>query len=106
MGTQRGCKGASGISAFVSFRSLDLSFNLLREIPETLSHLTSLKSVYFVQNRISHIAGLQSIGATLTNLELGANKIRVDIAFVSRNDLLMWFCFFLAHRRPRCLSQS
>ena len=106
VGTQRGCKGASGISVFVSFRSLDLSFNLLREIPETLSHLTSLKSVYFVQNRISHIAGLQSIGATLTNLELGANKIRVDIAFVSRNDLLMWFCFFLAHRRPRCLSQS
>lgn len=71
----------------LSFRSLDLSFNLLREIPETLSHLTSLKSVYFVQNRISHIAGLQGIGATLTNLELGANKIRVDIAFTSRNDL-------------------
>jgi protein phosphatase 1 regulatory subunit 7 len=59
------------------FRTLDLSFNLLREIPEGLKHLQQLKTVYFVQDRISTISGLDSLGATLTSLELGGNKIRV-----------------------------
>jgi protein phosphatase 1 regulatory subunit 7 len=55
---------------------LDLSFNLLKAIPDTLSHLTSLTTVYFVQNRISNISGLGS-STKLVNLELGANRIRV-----------------------------
>jgi hypothetical protein len=56
---------------------LDLSFNLLRSIPDTLHHLQKLKTVYFVQDRISTISGLDRLGATLTSLELGGNKIRV-----------------------------
>ncbi|KII89932.1 hypothetical protein PLICRDRAFT_40112 [Plicaturopsis crispa FD-325 SS-3] len=55
---------------------LDLSFNLLRAIPDTLEHLKSLSTIYFVQNRISHITGLEAVGATLRSLELGGNKIR------------------------------
>ncbi|ETW83079.1 hypothetical protein HETIRDRAFT_126398 [Heterobasidion irregulare TC 32-1] len=55
---------------------LDLSFNLLKAIPDTLEHLTALKTVYFVQNRISTISGLQGLGATLRSLELGGNKLR------------------------------
>ena len=58
-------------------RTLDLSFNLLRAIPTGLRHLQKLKTVYFVQDRISTISGLDSLGATLTSLELGGNKIRV-----------------------------
>lgn len=57
---------------------LDLSFNLLKAIPDTLEHLTALKTVYFVQNRISTISGLQGLGATLRSLELGGNKLRVN----------------------------
>lgn len=60
-----------------SIRTLDLSFNLLRAIPLGLRHLPKLKTVYFVQDRISTISGLESLGATLTSLELGGNKIRV-----------------------------
>jgi len=60
-----------------TFRTLDLSFNLLRAIPPGLRHLTKLKTVYFVQDRISVISGLEGLGATLTSLELGGNKIRV-----------------------------
>lgn len=56
---------------------LDLSYNNLREIPKALEHLTSLRTVYFVQNKISEISGLDSIGATLRSLELGSNRIRV-----------------------------
>lgn len=56
---------------------LDLSFNLLRAVPETMAHLKSLDTVYFVQNRISRISGLEFVGATLRSLELGGNKIRV-----------------------------
>lgn len=56
---------------------LDLSFNLLRHVPEALLHLHSLKTVYFVQNKISKISGFGSVGATLRSLELGGNKIRV-----------------------------
>ncbi|KAL5526892.1 SDS22 [Sanghuangporus sanghuang] len=55
---------------------LDLSFNLLRSVPDTLDHFPQLRTIYFVQNRISHITGLSSLGATLTSLELGGNKIR------------------------------
>ncbi|KAI0303814.1 L domain-like protein [Multifurca ochricompacta] len=55
---------------------LDLSFNLLKSIPDTLHHLTSLRTAYFVQNRISKITGLQGVGATLRSLELGGNKLR------------------------------
>lgn len=56
---------------------LDLSFNLLKAVPDTLHHLRSLKTVYFVQNRISSITGLLALGSTLRSLELGGNKIRV-----------------------------
>ena len=56
---------------------LDLSFNVLRAVPDTLEHLTSLKTIYFVQNRISKITGLESV-TTLRSLELGGNKIRVS----------------------------
>ena len=60
-------------------RTLDLSFNLLRAIPPGLRHLLKLKTVYFVQDRISVISGLESLGASLTSLELGGNKIRVRL---------------------------
>jgi protein phosphatase 1 regulatory subunit 7 len=33
--------------------------------------------VYFVQNRISKIVGLETLGPTLRSLELGGNRIRV-----------------------------
>ena len=57
---------------------LDLSFNLLKSIPDALYHLTSLRTVYFVQNRISKITGLQGVGASLRSLELGGNRLRVS----------------------------
>ncbi|KZS92389.1 putative SDS22-protein phosphatase 1 regulatory subunit 7 [Sistotremastrum niveocremeum HHB9708] len=56
--------------------SLDLSFNLLRSIPKGISTLTHLTTLYFVQNKISHIDGLGNLGATLTSLELGGNRLR------------------------------
>jgi protein phosphatase 1 regulatory subunit 7 len=62
---------------------LDFSFNLLKSIPETLHYLTSLKTIYFVQNRISKITGLQGMGATLRSLELGGNKLRVSLGTAS-----------------------
>jgi len=58
---------------------LDLSFNLLKSIPDTLHHLTSLRTIYFVQNRITRITGLQGLGETLRSLELGGNKLRVSL---------------------------
>jgi Leucine-rich repeat (LRR) protein len=64
---------------------LDLSFNLLKAIPDTLHHLSSLRTVYFVQNRISRISGLQEVGATLRSLELGGNKLRVNLVTTSSN---------------------
>ncbi|KAF8992844.1 L domain-like protein [Cyathus striatus] len=54
---------------------LDLSFNLLRSIPDRLDHLHALCTIYFIQNKISKISGLQS-SLNLTSLELGGNKIR------------------------------
>lgn len=56
---------------------LDLSFNNLRAVPPTLGYLSALRTVYFVQNRIAKIDGLQSLGASLRSLELGGNRIRV-----------------------------
>ncbi|KAF8899939.1 hypothetical protein CPB84DRAFT_1779760 [Gymnopilus junonius] len=67
---------------------LDLSFNLLRSVPDRLEFLPSLQTVYFVQNKISKITGLGHLGGnrirkienldSLVNLEelwLGKNKI-------------------------------
>ncbi|KAG5638904.1 hypothetical protein H0H81_008965 [Sphagnurus paluster] len=54
---------------------LDLSFNLLKNVPEGLKPLTSLHTVYFVQNRISKINGLATC-INLRSLELGGNRIR------------------------------
>ena len=65
------------LTLLATIRTLDLSFNLLRTIPTGLRHLLKLKTVYFVQDRISVISGLEGLGATLTSLELGGNKIRV-----------------------------
>ncbi len=47
-----------------------------------MSSLTSLHTIYFVQNKISHITGLDQIGATLRSLELGGNRIRVSISLL------------------------
>ncbi|KAF9266606.1 L domain-like protein [Marasmius fiardii PR-910] len=54
---------------------LDLSFNLFKAIPEGLNHLSSLETAYFVQNKISKIANLNSL-LNLRSLELGGNRIR------------------------------
>ncbi|EKM78738.1 hypothetical protein AGABI1DRAFT_75193 [Agaricus bisporus var. burnettii JB137-S8] len=54
---------------------LDLSFNLLRGVPDGLEHLRSLETIYFVQNKISKITGLNH-STTLRSLELGGNRIR------------------------------
>lgn len=56
---------------------LDLSFNLLKAVPESLKYLRSLHTVYFVQNRISKITGLE-MSTKLRSLELGGNRIRVS----------------------------
>jgi hypothetical protein len=74
-------------------RMLDLSFNLLRAIPDGLEHLQSLDTIYFVQNKISKITGLNN-SATLRSLELGGNRLRVRLYFVrfwekSRYNLLL-----------------
>jgi Leucine-rich repeat (LRR) protein len=57
---------------------LDLSFNLLRAVPEELTRIPALRTLYFVQNKISHIDHLGHLGATLHSLELGGNRIRVN----------------------------
>ncbi|KAJ3505604.1 hypothetical protein NLJ89_g7329 [Agrocybe chaxingu] len=54
---------------------LDLSFNLLRSVPDRLEFLTSLDTIYFVQNKISKISGFTSC-CTLRSLELGGNRLR------------------------------
>ena len=60
--------------------SLDLSFNMIKHVPEELEkHLLSLRTIYFVQNKISHIANLSGLAATLRSLELGGNRIRVGL---------------------------
>lgn len=41
-----------------------------------MSHLVKLTDIYFVQNKISRIEGLEGL-TKLRNLELGANRIRV-----------------------------
>lgn len=56
--------------------SLDLSFNKLKHI-KNISHLVKLKELFFVQNRISKIEGLEGL-TEIKNLELGANRIRVS----------------------------
>lgn len=56
-------------------RSLDLSFNKIKHI-KNVSHMVGLTDLYFVQNKISKIEGLEGL-SKLRNLELGANRIRV-----------------------------
>lgn len=41
-----------------------------------LSHLKHLETVYFIQNKISLIQGLDDLGNSLRSLELGGNRIR------------------------------
>lgn len=57
-------------------RSLDLSFNLLKSVPDRLEKMPLLSTIYFVQNKISRISGLSSL-VNLRSLELGGNRIRV-----------------------------
>lgn len=69
----------TGFGGFArNYSVLDFSFNLLRAVPETISSLTSLATIYFVQNKITKIDNLHPFGATLKSLELGGNRIRVS----------------------------
>ena len=60
----------------IFFRTLDLSFNLIKTI-ENLGCLTKVKKLFLVSNKISKIEGLQNL-SQLEMTELGANKIRVS----------------------------
>ncbi|KIY68170.1 L domain-like protein [Cylindrobasidium torrendii FP15055 ss-10] len=62
-----------------NLRTLDLSFNLIKAVPPTISSLSSLETVYFVQNKISKIGTELSACTRLRSLELGGNRIR-DLA--------------------------
>lgn len=64
-----------GLDHVVNLTSLDLSFNDIKHI-KNISTLVHLKDLYFIQNRIQTIEGLEEL-KELRNLELGANKIRV-----------------------------
>jgi len=60
---------------FPLMTNLDLSFNHIRHLPAVLP-LPSIKELYFVNNKIRHIAPSVRALTTLTLLELGSNKIR------------------------------
>lgn len=65
-------------------RTLDLSFNMLKHVPEDFElHLKALKTIFFVQNKISRISNLSGLSATLRSLELGGNRIRVRCSTVT-----------------------
>ncbi|KAF9069257.1 L domain-like protein, partial [Rhodocollybia butyracea] len=65
----------SALDKLSNISVLDLSFNLIRSVPDSITYLTSLKTIYFVQNRITKITGLNSL-ISLRSLELGGNRIR------------------------------
>ena len=45
--------------------------------------MASLRVLYFIQNKISKIEGLESIAGTLESIEFGGNKLRVRLLFCS-----------------------
>lgn len=68
-------------------RFLDLSFNHITDL-ENLDGLVKLKKFFIIQNSISVIKNLQPL-TSLTTLELGSNKIRVNIIMVNNCASLM-----------------
>lgn len=64
---------SSSISKLVNLKSLDLSFNKIKNI-KNIEALTKLENLYFVQNKIREIKNLDTL-KSLKNLELGGNKI-------------------------------
>src|SRR4051812_27814710 len=58
----------------LNLKNLDLSFNKIKHIKK-VNHLVELTDIYFVQNKIVTIEGLEGL-TKLRNLELAANRIR------------------------------
>lgn len=59
------------------YSSLDLSFNLLRKVPaDQIANMKRIKVLYFIQNKISRIQGLEAVAGTLESVEFGGNKLR------------------------------
>lgn len=73
-----------GLDEFENLTSLDLSFNKIKHV-KNISHLVKLTDLYFVQNKISKIEGVETF-TSLRNLELGANRIRVGLECASSDD--------------------
>lgn len=64
--------------ALYCYRSLDLSFNSIKNI-SSISHLSKCSILYFVQNKISRVrkGDLDSpLADVLKSLELGGNRLR------------------------------
>ncbi|KAF8988901.1 L domain-like protein [Hymenopellis radicata] len=76
-----GIDGPLAAPQMKNLKVLDLSFNLIKKLPETLGDLAQLQVVYFVQNKISQIDARlgASLGAAesaaLEELWLGKNKL-------------------------------
>lgn len=66
---------SSHLNEFINVINLDLSFNNIKHIKH-LENLKKLENLYFVQNKISKIEGLENF-KNLKNLELGGNKIEI-----------------------------
>lgn len=58
-----------------------MSFNLIKTI-ENLGCLVKVTKLFLVSNKISKIEGLQNL-LQLEMLELGANKIRVSVIYLT-----------------------
>lgn len=66
-----------GLKALTKLTSLDLSFNLLRKVPaDQIADMKSLRVLYFIQNKIAKIQGLEAVAGTLESVEFGGNKLR------------------------------
>ncbi|KAG8713398.1 hypothetical protein FRC08_013292 [Ceratobasidium sp. 394] len=71
-------KGVGGaLDNLKDLKVLDLSFNLLRNVPNGLERHTRLHTIFFVQNKITKITGVQGLSGSLRSLELGGNRIRM-----------------------------
>lgn len=64
---------SSQINKYVKLKSLDLSFNKIKNI-KNIDELVELENLYFVQNKIKEIKNLETL-TKLKNLELGGNRI-------------------------------
>ncbi|MEM7055871.1 MAG: leucine-rich repeat domain-containing protein [Bacteroidota bacterium] len=91
------------IGELKSLKTLDLSYNQLRALPEEIGNLVNLKELHLFRNQLEALPEDIKKLTSLQTLDLSCNKLRIPPKEIAKLTSLQWL--HLSYNKMTCLSE-